>query len=103
MIKHLFGIIPFDGKACHTRLLSKHIAPDTLDVGFAWRLSIELLRVIFIIDVVSDTDEFSVVVTAREEDHSDTQDLRVGDALQVRRVGFEDELVDTYWDGADEK
>ena len=93
---------PFDSKACDTRFFSEHVATDTLDINFGRGLGIHLFRVIFVVDVVSNANEFPIVVAARQEDHSNAQNLGIRDTLQVRRVGFEYEFVDSHRYGTDE-
>jgi hypothetical protein len=94
---------PFDSKPSNSGLLGKNIPSNLIEDGLGWRISIELIRIVFIVDVVSDSDKFSVVVGASKKNHSDTQDLRIGDFGGVRWVGFEDKLVDTNRYGADEE
>ena len=57
--------VPFDSEACNTRLLSKYTPTNTLDIDFSRGLSVHLLIVIFVVDVVPDTNEFPVVIAAR--------------------------------------
>lgn len=95
--------IPLDGEASHTGLLSEDIAADTLNDGLGWGLSRQLLRVVLIVDIVTHTDKLTAVVAAGQEDDSDAQDLGGRDALQIRRIGLEDELVHADGDRADKK
>ena len=63
----------------------------------------KLLRIVFIVHIVSDTDEFSTIIAASKENHSHTEDFGSGNALEVWGVGLEDELVDTDGDGSHQK
>lgn len=94
---------PFDSKASNAGLLGEHVPADAVEEWLCGWVGIELVGVIFIVDVVSDADELAPIVGAGEEDDGDAEDLSVGDALGVRWVGFEDELVDADGDGADEE
>ena len=95
--------IPFDSKSCHTRLLCKHVPPHAVDVWFGWGLSVELFRVVLIVDVVANSDELSAVVAACEEDDCDAEDLGCRDASEVRRICFEYKLVHADGDGPNEE
>ena len=91
--------IPFDGESGHSRLLSKDVPVDSLDNWLRRGFRPKLLVVIFVVHIVSNANEFSTVVAAGKENHSDTKNIRVGDALEIGGVGFEDELVDANGDG----
>lgn len=95
--------IPLDGEPSHTGLLSKDIAANALNDGFGWGLCRQLLRVVLIVDIVANTDKFTAVVAASQEDHSDTEDLRGRNALQIGRICLENELVHTDGDRADQE
>ena len=96
-------IKPFDSESGDSWLFSEDVSSDLLENGLGWRISIELLRVIFVVDIVSDSNKLSAVVGTGEEDDGDAEDFSIWDALCVRWVGLEDELVDANWDGADEE
>lgn len=72
--------VPFDSESRYTRLFSEHIPPHAIDVWLRRGFSIELLRVVLVVDVVSYTDKFSTIIAAREKDNSNTKDLGSGDA-----------------------
>jgi hypothetical protein len=95
--------LPFDGKSSDSWLLSENISPDLLKDGFGWWVGIKLFRVVLVVDIVSNSYELSTIVGTGKEDDGDAENLCVWDALGVRWVGFEDELIDTDWDGADEE
>ena len=94
--------VPFDSESSDTRLLGEHVSPHAVNVWFGGGFSIELFGVVFVVDVVADSDEFSAIVAACEEDDGDAQDLGCRDASEVWGVGFEYELVHAHWDGPNE-
>jgi hypothetical protein len=94
---------PFDGEAGHTGLLSEDVASHPLNDRLRGGLSIELLRIVLIVDVVSNSHKLASVVGARKEHDGDAQNVGVGDASSVGGLSFEEELVDSHGDGADEK
>ncbi|KAI6761932.1 hypothetical protein HG531_002485 [Fusarium graminearum] len=71
----------------------------TLDGG----LSVELLGVIFIVDVVTNANEFTSIVGTCQENDGDTKDFGIRDAGDVGSVGLENEFVDSDRDRTDEK
>lgn len=71
--------------------------------GLRRRFGIKLICIVFIVYIVSDADEFSIVVGAGKEDNSDAEYLRIGDSFGVGRISFEEELVYTNGYGTDEK
>ena len=85
--------VPFDGKASHSGLISQYIPPHTSNVRLGGWVCVELLGVILVVDVVPNANEFTVVIATREEDHSDPKDFGRGNAVQIRRIGLEDEFV----------
>lgn len=95
--------LPLDSEPGHSRLLSKNISADSFNYRLGGRVLRELFRVVFIVHVVSNTDKFSAVIAACEKDHSDTENFRSRDSLQVRSIGLEKELVDANGDGSDKK
>ena len=94
---------PFDGKAGDSRLLCQHISSDLLEDRLRWRIRIELFRVIFVVDIVANSHKLSTIIGTCKKDDGDSKDFGVWDSVGVRRVGFEEEFVDTdgYW--ADKK
>jgi len=95
--------IPLDSKASNPRLLSEHISSHTFHIWFRRGLVVELLGIVFIVNIVADADELSVVVTTSEEDDCHAQDFCSGDAAKIRGIGFEDEFVHADGDGANEE
>lgn len=59
---------PLNGESGDSWFLCKYISSDPLDDGLSGRFGIQLLAIVFIVDVVSDSDEFAGVVGAGEED-----------------------------------
>lgn len=94
---------PFDSESRDSWLLSKHVPSDALNDRLGGRLGIKLLRIIFVVDVVANSYELSPVVTACQEDDSDSKYFGSGDPFEVRRVSFEDELVHADGNGSDKK
>lgn len=95
--------IPFDSKARDSWLVGQDIPSHLLDYRLGWRLGIQLLAVVLVVDVVTHTHELAAIVAARQQYDGHAQDLGVRDALGVWWVGFEDELVDADRDGAHEE
>lgn len=93
--------LPFDSEARDARLFRKNVPAYLLDHWFCRGIGDEGLVRVFVVDVVTDTDEFTVVVRAAEEHHCNTNDLGVWNFGQVRGIRLEDEFVDTDWDGTD--
>lgn len=75
LLKH----VPFNGKARDTRLLGQDLPLHLLDNRLCGRLEGQCLIDVLVIDVVTDANKFTVLVTAAEEDDRDTDDLAVGD------------------------
>jgi hypothetical protein len=65
-----------------------------INEGLRRWIVVQLFGVILVVDIVSNTDKLSSGIRAGQEDDSHTENLRRGQASQVRRVGLEDELVD---------
>ena len=95
--------IPLDRKSSDSRLLREDVSSDLLEDRLGWRISIELFGIVLIVNIVSNSYELSAVVGAGKEDDGDAEDLSIWNALGVRWVGFEDELVDADWDRANEQ
>ena len=95
--------IPLDGEACNPGLLGQDVTADLLDDGLGRRVVNEVLALVLVVDVVANAHELAAVVGARQQYHRDAQKLIDGDALCVRRLGLEDELVHADGDGADEE
>lgn len=62
---------PLDCEPRNSGFLSKDISPHSFNDGLGWGFGIQLLAVIFVIDVVSDTDKLAGVVGTGEEDDGD--------------------------------
>lgn len=62
---------PLDREPRDSWLLCKYVSPHLLDDRLRGRFGVQLLAVVFIVDVVSDTDEFAGVVGAGEKDDGD--------------------------------
>ena len=59
--------------------------------------------IIFIVDIIANTNELAVVVRAGEENDGNADDVGWWDASGIWGGGLEDELVDANWDWTDEK
>ena len=66
---------PFDRKPRDSWFLRKYIPPHPLDDGFRWWFGVQLLAVVFVVDVVADADELAGVIGAGEEDDGDTENF----------------------------
>lgn len=97
---HFRRSIPFDRKPGNAGLLSQDVSANPIVEWLCRWISIQLLGIVLVVDIVSDTDELAAVVGAGEQDDGDAEDLGVGNARGVWCVGFEDELVDADGDGA---
>lgn len=96
-------LVPFNSKSSYTGLLCKHVPPHAVDVWFGGGFSVELFRVVFIVDVVANSDELSAIIAACEEDDCNTEDFGCRDAPEVWGIGFEYELVHADGDGPNEE
>ena len=94
--------VPFDGEACDTRLLCKNLPLHLLDDGLGRRVECQRLVCVLVVHIVSDTHELALIIAAAEQNDCDTDDLAVGNARQVGRVGLELELVDANRERTDE-
>jgi hypothetical protein len=97
------AFLPLDRESGHSGLLSQDVALDALNDGFGRGLSVELLGIVFVVDIVSHSHELSTIVGACQKDDSNTKDVSVRDARDVWCAGLENELVDTDWDRADKE
>jgi hypothetical protein len=61
------------------------------------------LRIVLVVDVVANTNEFTAIVSAGQQDHRDAQNVRLGDAGNIGCIGLENELVDANRNGADQE
>jgi hypothetical protein len=95
--------LPLDGEASHTRLLSKDIAADVLDLRLRRGIGSQFFRVVLVVHVVAHTDEFTTVIAASEQNDGDAEDLGIGDPLVIGGIGLENELVHSDGDGTDEQ
>jgi hypothetical protein len=66
-------------------------------------ISIKLIRIVLIVDIVSDSNEFPIVVGAGKKNHGNAEDFSIGDSFRIRGIGFEEKLVDTDGYGTNEK
>jgi hypothetical protein len=94
--------IPFDGESSHTGLFGEHIAAHALNNRLGRGVCGELLRVVLVVNIVTHSHKLSAVVAAGEQDHRHTENLGLGNALQVRGIGLEYKLVHADGDGADQ-
>lgn len=94
--------LPLNGKTGHTGLLSQNIAADTVNRRLGRWVGDQLLGVVLVVDIVTDTHKLTAIIAASEENDSDTKNLRGRNALQVGRIGLEDELVGSDRDGTDQ-
>mgnify|MGYP004190036849 CR=1 FL=1 len=95
--------IPLDSKSGDSRLLCENVTADLLKNWLGWGVGIELLRIIFIVDVVSDTNKLSAIVGAGKEDNGDTKNFGIWNATGIGWVGLEKELVYANWNGTNEE
>lgn len=94
---------PFDSETCHTWLLGEDVSLHSLNDRLRRGFSVELLRVVLVVDVVSDANKLATIVGTGQEDDRHAKNIGVGDAGGVGRLSFKDELVNSDWDGADKK
>lgn len=95
--------VPFNSKAGDSWLLCKNISSDLLKNRLCRGISVELIRIIFIVDIVSDSYELPVVVGTGEKNNGDSKDFSIWDTTGIGWIGLEDELVDTNRDRTDEE
>jgi hypothetical protein len=67
--------LPFDSKTGDTRLLRKDVASDALDDGLGGRIVVQLLAVVFVIDIVANTYKLAAIVRAGQEDDGYTKNF----------------------------
>jgi hypothetical protein len=94
---------PFDGESRNPRLLCQDITTNPLDDGLRGRLSAQLLRVVFVVDIVANSDELAAIVGAGKENHGNTEDVGIGNTLSIRGVRLEGELAHADGNRADEE
>lgn len=58
---------PLDRESGYTRLLSQNIALDPLNNWLGRRLGVKLFRVVLVIDIVTNANEFSTIVGTGQE------------------------------------
>ena len=95
--------LPFDSKPSDTGFLCKHVPPHAVNVWLGRGLRIELFRVVFVVDIVAHSDEFSAIVATCEEDDSDAENLGCRDPSEVWGISFKYELVDADGNRTDEE
>lgn len=95
--------VPFDSKAGDSRLLRKNIASNLLDDRLGRRVGVELIRVVFVIHVVANANEFTAIVGASQQDDSNTEYVCVGNARCFGGISLENEFVDTDGDRPNEE
>jgi hypothetical protein len=74
---------------------------DLLDDRLCGRLERQCLVDVLVVDVVANANELAIFVAAAEQNDCDADDLAVGDAGQIRRVGAEEKLVHAHGKRAD--
>lgn len=74
-----------------------------VDLRLGRRVGVELVRVVFVVDIVANAHKLAAVVRARQQNDRHAQNLGIGDALDIWRVGLENKLVDADGDGADKQ
>lgn len=94
---------PFDSEAGHSWFLGEDVSLHSLNDRLRRWLSVELIRVVLVVDVVSDAHKLAAIVGAGEEDDRNAKNIGVGDASGVGSLGLEDEFVDSDRNGADKK
>lgn len=94
---------PFDSETGHTWLLCEDVSLYSLNDRLRRWLSVELIRVVLVVDVVSDAHKLAAIVGAGQEDDRHAKDISVGDASGVGSLGLEDEFVDSDRNGTDKK
>lgn len=95
--------VPFNSESRDPRLLGQDVPPDLFDDRLRRRALIQFRLGVFIVDVVAHAHKLALVVAACEENDGDADDFAVGDACEVGRVCFENELVDADGYGPNEQ
>jgi len=88
------GSIPLDSESRDSGLLGQHVANNPLKDRLAGRLVLKLWDIVFVADIVTNTDELTTIVGAGKQDDGDAQDLGGRELANSWRIGLEDELVD---------
>ena len=88
-------VVPVDLELGHTGFLSEDVAVEALDHRLSRRVLIELSLVVLNVDVVADAKELLIVlVAARQEHSSDTDDVRHGESRRIRSITL---IFDKKW------
>lgn len=95
--------IPLDSEPSHSWLLFQEFPDDSIDLDLLRWLVDQLFRIVLIADIVTNTDKLATIVRASKKYNGDTKNFGAWELGKVWRLGFEDELVDTYGDGANEE
>jgi hypothetical protein len=95
--------VPLDRKSSNSRLFSQKVSHNSLHNRDLWRLVVEFWRVIFVVDIVSNTDKLAAIVGTSQEQDGHAEKLRGGNAVGLGGIGFENELVDADRDRTDKK
>ena len=95
--------VPFDSEACDSGLFSQNIPPDTIDVRLSRRFGVQLLRIIFIVHIVSHADKFTIVVRACKQDNCHAEDFGGRNLGEIGWIGLENEFVHADGNGSDEE
>lgn len=95
--------LPFDCESSHSGFLGKNVSSDPFDDGLGWRLILQFLTIVLIVDVISDSYKLPSIIRACQENNCDTDDFGRWESFHIRRVCFEDKLVHPDRYGANEE
>ena len=86
-------VVPVDLEFGDTGLLGQDVALELRDLGLGWRHLVHLRGVVLNVHVVTNTQEFLVIVVgASQKDSSDTDSVRFRNLSRVGRLSLKHEL-----------
>ena len=95
--------IPLDSKSSNTGLLGEDVPHDSIGLNLFRRLVVELLRIVFVAHVITNTNEFTTIIRASKKNNGNPQDLGRGKFGKGRGFGLKNELVHTDGDGTNKE
>lgn len=95
--------IPLDGKSSNTGLLGEDVPHNSIGLNLFRRLVVELLRIVFVVHVITNTNEFTTIIRASKKNNGNPQDLGRGKFGKARGFGLENELAHTGGDGTNKE
>lgn len=95
--------LPFDSEPSYSWLLFQEFPDNSIDLDLLRWLVDQLFRIVLVANIVTNANKFATIVRTSEKHNGNTEDLRAWELSEIGRLGLEDELVDTYGDGANKE